>query len=652
MKKIILLLLQLCIFYNWGIGQTIPGKILLVGGGSESAGGWSDEPYSWAIEESENKRVAIIGVNSDVSNWLPNYFEETCDAIYARNFIVPNQTVANLQSLYDSLITYDVIFFRGGDQYDYYGGYKNTLLQDAVNEVFASGGVIAGTSAGLHILSGVVFTARYGTVYPEEAIEDPYNQYMTLSNDFFSFLPEMIFESHTAERARFARVIGFMGRWQLDGNQAPLGIAVDDKTAFCINSDLVGKAFGTGSVGIYHAGDNNNFRLSEQKLIADNLQVSQLIHGTEINLNTLVVTGFDEIIENDSNESYGIPLWLSGSDNLSDNEQLIVDFCNYQSDFDSIVLITNQQNSEVSNLIARFVNHGSFVSVVEANPTNGNSAAINRIFTHWKKLVFYQNDYLGLLDYLQGTPNGLLLSDLIFNGQKNIAMIGGDSRFAGKSLILNYDQEYASYDGLLNVKEGLGFLQQMIVMPNTFAQSIDNENAATGVPYVMISEKLGYGLWLSEGNYARLLPADQKYELVVAGNFPGILAINNHTKGKLTDQSAVSSGLPRNIAGFSLLSYKLLDESSPYLIDLTNSINDINFQQKLLYPNPASEFIQINEALTGKAYKIIDSSGKIRSSGIIASGGIIEVSFLPVGYYILVVNSKINSVTTFKFNVL
>ncbi len=426
MKKSSLLLLQLLLVGFVGLSQTIPGKIMLVGGGSETAGGWSDEPYTWAVDESANKRVAIIGVNNDVSEWLPNYFMDNCGAVFAKNFIVPNQSVANQQSVYDSLITYDVVFFRGGDQYDYYSRFKNTLLQEAVAETFGSGGVIAGTSAGLHILSGVVFTARNGTVYPEEAIENPYNQYMTLADDFFSFMPNMVFESHTAERARFARVIGFMGRWKLDGNIPPLGIAVDDKSAFCIGSDLKGKAYGTGAVGVYYAGEDNNFRLSGQKLLADNIHVSQLVHHTEIDLNSLEVSGYETLIETSESEVYGIPLWLSGSDNLAHNQELIQEFCNFQNTSDSIILITNQQNVSVNNLISQLNNQGSIVSVVEANPMNGNNPEVQQKFTYWKKLVFIRMIISSLMDFIQGTPNGQLLMNLIINGSKQIAMIGGD----------------------------------------------------------------------------------------------------------------------------------------------------------------------------------------------------------------------------------
>ncbi len=92
--------------------QSLPGKLLVVGGGSENYNNWSDAPYSWAIEQSENKRVAIIGTDASPSDWLPEYFTYL-GATYARNFPITTTVTADLQATYDSLITYDVIFSGG-----------------------------------------------------------------------------------------------------------------------------------------------------------------------------------------------------------------------------------------------------------------------------------------------------------------------------------------------------------------------------------------------------------------------------------------------------------------------------------------------------------------------------------------------------------
>jgi len=49
------------------------GSLVLVGGGGESNGGWSDAPYTWALDQSQNRKVAVIYYSSSTS-WTPEYF--------------------------------------------------------------------------------------------------------------------------------------------------------------------------------------------------------------------------------------------------------------------------------------------------------------------------------------------------------------------------------------------------------------------------------------------------------------------------------------------------------------------------------------------------------------------------------------------------
>ena len=158
------------------------GRLLLVGGGAEKNGAssWSTPAYKWA---GQGKKVAIVGITTGT---LAPYFMQQCGAARAKEFAIATHDSANSQATFDTLTSYDVIFFRGGDQYDYYNLYRNTKLQDAVNYLYNHGGTICGTSAGMHILSSIVYTAKNGSAYPDECIENPNNKYVTLANDFMN----------------------------------------------------------------------------------------------------------------------------------------------------------------------------------------------------------------------------------------------------------------------------------------------------------------------------------------------------------------------------------------------------------------------------------------------------------------------------------
>ena len=54
MKKCIFLLFFIPLF------SFSQGSLVLIGGGGESIGGWSDDPYTWALDQSQNRKVAVI----------------------------------------------------------------------------------------------------------------------------------------------------------------------------------------------------------------------------------------------------------------------------------------------------------------------------------------------------------------------------------------------------------------------------------------------------------------------------------------------------------------------------------------------------------------------------------------------------------------
>ena len=115
---------------------------------------------------------------------LPSLLKMLNEQSTAR-FDIDNSTLANSQAIYDSLMNYDVFFIKGGNQWDYYNTWNDTKVEDAIHDKFNQGGVIMGTSAGMAILSEVIFTAENGTVYPDDALTDPYNWIdIALDDDF------------------------------------------------------------------------------------------------------------------------------------------------------------------------------------------------------------------------------------------------------------------------------------------------------------------------------------------------------------------------------------------------------------------------------------------------------------------------------------
>ncbi|MEE4255970.1 MAG: T9SS type A sorting domain-containing protein [Bacteroidales bacterium] len=616
------------------LAQQQPGFIMIAGGGSEQAGGWSDAPYGWVVEKSQNKKVAIITFDSNPTTWIPDYFE-SLGAVRARNFIINTTQLADDQATYDSIIGYDAIFFKGGDQWNYYDTYKGTLLEDAVEYVFNNGGVLSGTSAGLHILSEVVFTAENGTVYSEEALEDPFNFYMTLENDFIPGFSGAVFDSHFAERGRLGRIIGFLGNRDLSEGDQLIGIGVDDKTAFCIDTNRVGTAHGTGAVNLYYAGSNNTFSISETRLLASDIEVSQLIDACTVDLNTMAINGFSDYTEPAfSGEDFAGHVFLSATNGIDDNMAFFQALAAYTSS--AIVIITGYEQSLAQAVQTALQQEGVSSDILSTTPDTYNDPQWLEKLQQSSLFLFVGNELQVLKDFLEFGSNGQYLWEQVISGSRSCAFMGGDSRHAGKISVVNYAQDYASYDGELDLKEGLCLLQNTIVMPYVFSSDVDEENTVTAVPYAMAMHDLAYGMWMHGNTFAEVTRSGDDILIEVSGDCPVIFLENKGSAGGFANMVASSSGLPRNIAGFEKFTLRLLDHTTPLTLQNVFGIHEKEVPGLRFFPNPAADRLYVDGMDEARAVlKIHELSGRLLKSAEYHDGNGIRIDDLREGVYLV-----------------
>lgn len=553
------LALIILLSYTRGFGQ---GRLLLAGGGNEknSLNGWSTPAYTWAAQ---GKRVAIL--SNDGSGYVP-YFTNQCGAKSAKDFIIPSQTLANEPALYDTLITYGFIFFTGGDQWDYYTNFKDTWLQKAVDTVYAKGGTIGGTSAGMHILSETLFTAQNGTVYPDECIENPLNQYMKLADDFFHFMPSYIFDTHVAERGRFARLVSFVANRAIANSQKTIGFGLDDMTCMTVDENMLGTIFGTGAATLVLA-EPHQFSLSNAHLKADSVSIRQLLHGCTYNFLT-GATNIASLSQNispiRSGENAPLHIFTSGSNAYVYNKNMLEAFATKAGSNKPILAICSTANSTVNQFVDYLQTLGltnlQILPLQTATGTNANEASL---INQSEGFLFINNTINQLTTYLE-TPNGHLLNEKIRMPGTVLAFVGSDSRFPGAKVIENYTTSGASYYGELSFLEGLNLLPNTVIIPETYSNSDYYENTSTAIPYAMVTYSLGFGVWLTGDNYMVYSYNGSKSYLSGKGKAPVMLLINNGINGGLSQHTATgSTGSPRQVAGFDqMLFYALGDEDT------------------------------------------------------------------------------------------
>ena len=614
-----------------------PGRLLLVGGGSEKNGAssWSTPAYRWA---GEGKRVAIIGTSTGS---LAPYFKQQCGATYAKEFAIASRDSANSQVLYDTLITYQVIFFRGGDQTEYYNLYRNTRLQAAVIHIYSKGGTICGTSAGMHILSSVVYTAANGTVYSYECIEDPNNKFVTLADDFMNFAPGFVFDTHVAERARFGRTVGFLANYKMNKGIDITGIGMDDMTCMTVDETGLATVRGTGCANISMPG--SNYSLNGTKLLADKVHIMQLLQGCTYNFNTKQVT-FNTLDKPTNSASYeetgNYTVLASGSNKLSENQAMLADLViNNGLTTDPVLIVTGDETLANTFRDKLLLLGTPEVKIAGINNDAGNSADIELKINNAVKILFLSNTTANFNQFLN-TSNGGLLRQKAHAAGMICAFVGDDSRFAGRTVVDNFYTLYASYYAELTFSKGLSLLRHSVIMPNTFYNSDMYENSATAVPYAMALDTLKYGIWLTNHNYMKVTPVEGKNLLTGYGAAPIMVVSNEGTLTGFSSQtgSGSASTKPRMIAGFDNLELSMIDYTTPYTLGNVNitgvSASEID-KSSIISPNPVNDRLNFTSKGQNYNWEICSMDGRqIRFGHTESESTNLNIAYLKPGLYV------------------
>jgi cyanophycinase len=642
-------------------GVVAQGKIMLVGGGSEDDGatGWSNIPYQWAIDQSANKKVAVISYD-DADNWIPDYFK-SLGALDAVNIKIDSRAEADLQTTYDNLMQYDVFFFKGGDQSYYYNYYRDTKTHQAITDKFTAGGVITGTSAGMAILSEVIFAAQAGSVYPDDVLQNLNDSDITLVDNFLPFLPGFLVDSHFTERGRGARLMAFMAKWFETTGASVTGIGVDDRTAFCIDENLIGTVYGTGTVSIIGSFEFTN---QSNRIVTDSVHVSQLIHGNIFDLNTLeIIDGPDQqVTPTKTSETANYEVLISGSESLSSNSNLLNFFVNSTGNpTDSVIVVTAAGKG--TSFIQRLRSLNAAVSVVEtsANYNHADSLYIRNTIRKSKKILYVDNDDAALFDFLQGGPTGALVREHSKRNKIITTFIGEDSRYAGKTFVTNHlSDQYAAYYGRFNYTDGLALLPTATIISDTYAASTSTyyENTTAAIPFAMVTDNLKHGIYLNRSSYIHCYQEEGENYWQSTGTFPAMVVINTGTTAAFVTQPVGSGSASRNYVGFSHMRYAFLYGSARLAVGTSVPSADLpyEFESPVLnaegglhqislkvFPNPSENGIfHLSTSTTLQAnYTVVvsDNVGKTMLTNHYSPGSerTIDLSALQSGIYFLTV---------------
>lgn len=224
------------------VQTTAKSGLVIMGGGADV-----DEAFRWMIARSGGGDVVIIRTTgTDAYN---RYVNGLGAVNSVETLKIDSRKLADDDGVATIIRNAEMLFIAGGDQADYVNYWKGTKVMTAINYLLTEKKVpVGGTSAGAAILGNYYFSAERGGVDSPEALANPYTQRVVIGRDDFlkaPFLQNVITDQHFSQRDRQGRATVFLGRIMKDGNKAPYGIAVDERTAVCIDEKGMAEVIGT-----------------------------------------------------------------------------------------------------------------------------------------------------------------------------------------------------------------------------------------------------------------------------------------------------------------------------------------------------------------------------------------------------------------------
>lgn len=213
--------------------------VCMMGGATEH-----DNAMIWLLQKANGGDVVVL--RSSGSNGYNDYLysELGVNVNSVETLVITSVAGATSSYVLDKVANAEMIWFAGGDQYNYVSYFKDNALEDLINNhINVKNAPIGGTSAGMAILGEHYFSAQNGSVTTAEALANPFNSYMTIgSGDFLSvpFMENVITDSHYDDPDRRGRHSAFLARLYQNGIVDSKGIAANEYVAVCIGTD--GKA--------------------------------------------------------------------------------------------------------------------------------------------------------------------------------------------------------------------------------------------------------------------------------------------------------------------------------------------------------------------------------------------------------------------------
>ncbi len=283
------------------------GGICLMGGASED-----DNAMKWFLQNANGGDVLVLRTSGSdgYNNYLYSGLGITINSV--ETIVCHNTSASYDLYVLQKIQQAEAIWFAGGDQWNYISYWRNTPVENEINQAISQRNiVIGGTSAGMAIQGKYYFSAQNGTVTSATALANPYDNLVTVDSTHFienSFLDNTITDTHFNNPDRKGRLTTFLARIVTDYGLFAKAIACDEYTAVCIDTNGIATVFG----GFPTYDDNAYFIQSNCELT--NQQPENCTMGNPLtwDLGGLAIKTYKIKGDNTGTKTFNLNDWESG----------------------------------------------------------------------------------------------------------------------------------------------------------------------------------------------------------------------------------------------------------------------------------------------------------------------------------------------------
>jgi cyanophycinase len=241
-------------FHTGNAADVVPrlhGPILHLAGG----GGDVDAAYQEVLDRirgcSDCKATLdIVILRASGGAGYNDYLQAMNGVDSVTTFVITDRASSFLPDVVDAVRDAEYVFFAGGDQCNYVKNFNDTPIEEMVRRVYARGGAIGGTSAGMAIQGKATYDAcNDASAQSRLALSDPFNDEISFTTDFFDwrFMANVITDTHFAQRDRMGRLFAFVARQFAEQHVSSfVGIAANERTAVLVDKRGMAHVVGEG----------------------------------------------------------------------------------------------------------------------------------------------------------------------------------------------------------------------------------------------------------------------------------------------------------------------------------------------------------------------------------------------------------------------